>query len=75
MEALADTVGSRALGLGTAVIDGLDREVELVFVALAAAELGAAIGEHARQPDAVLVIERHHPVVEDLGPVIGVLRS
>ena len=75
MEALADTVGSRALGLGTAVIDGRDREVELVFVALAAAELGAAIGEHARQPDAVLVIERHHPVVEDLGPVIGVLRS
>ena len=52
MEALADTVGLRALGLGTAVIDGLDRDVDLVFVALAAAELGATIGEHVRQPDA-----------------------
>src|SRR5262245_62837281 len=44
--------GLRALGLGAAVIDVLDREVELVVVALGAAKLGAAIGEHARQPDA-----------------------
>ena len=44
MEALADAVGLRALGLGAAVIDVLDGEVELVFVALGAAELGAAIG-------------------------------
>ena len=36
-------------------------------MALAAAEFGAAIGQHPAQPDAVLVIERHHPVVEDLG--------
>ena len=43
------------------------REMELVFVALGAAKLGAAIGQHARQPDTVLVIERHHPVIEDLG--------
>ena len=42
-------------------------EVELVFVALGAAKLGAAIGQHTRQPDAVLGIERHHLVVEDLG--------
>ena len=42
MEALADAVGLRALGLGAAVIDVLDRQVELVFVALVAAELGAA---------------------------------
>ena len=67
MEALADAVGLRALGLGAAVIDVLDRQVELVFVALVAAELGAAVGQHARQPDAVLVVERHHPIVEDLG--------
>ena len=67
VEALADAVGLRAFGLGATVIDILDRQVELVFVALAAAELGAAVGQHARQPDAVLVIERHHPVVEDLG--------
>ena len=32
MEALADTIGLRALGLGAAVIDVLDREVELVFM-------------------------------------------
>jgi hypothetical protein len=38
MEALANAVGLRALGLGAAVIDVLDREIELVFVALAAAE-------------------------------------
>ena len=47
MEALADAVGLRALGFGAAVIDVFDREVELVIVALAAAEFGAAIGQHA----------------------------
>ena len=30
VEALADSIGLRALGLGAAVIDVLDREVELV---------------------------------------------
>ena len=33
MEAFADSVGLRALGLGTGVVDVLDRQVELVFVA------------------------------------------
>jgi hypothetical protein len=65
----------RALGRGAAVIDVLDREVELVLVALGAAKLGAAIGQHARQPDSVLVVERHHSVVEDSAAVIGILRS
>src|SRR4029077_1442739 len=46
MEALADAVGLRALGLGAAVIDVLDRQIELVFVTFPAAELGAAIGQH-----------------------------
>ena len=45
MEALADTVGLRALGLGAGVVDVLDRQVELVFVALVAAKLGPAIGQ------------------------------
>src|SRR5205823_12973569 len=67
MEALADPVGLWALGLGAAVIDVLDRQVELVLVAFPAAELGAAIGQHPAQPDAVLIVERHHPLVEDLG--------
>src|ERR1700758_5735942 len=43
MKALADAVGLRALGLGAAVIDVLDREIELVFVALATAKLSTAI--------------------------------
>src|SRR6516165_10694620 len=42
----------RALCLGTAVINVLDGEIELVFVALGAAKFGAAIGEHPRRPDA-----------------------
>src|SRR5262249_51834611 len=67
MKALADAVRLRALGLGAAVIDVLDRKVELIFVALGAAKLGAAVSQHARQPDAVLIVEWHHPVVEDLG--------
>src|SRR2546430_11516499 len=46
METLANAVGLRALGLGAAVIDVLDREIELVFMALAAAELRATIGQH-----------------------------
>ena len=67
MEALADSIGLRTLGLGAAVIDVLDREVELVVVAFTAAEFGATIGQHPRQPDSVLIIERHHSIVEDLG--------
>ena len=46
MKALADSIGLRAFGLGAAVIDVLDREVELLFAALGAAKLGAAIGQH-----------------------------
>src|SRR6185295_18722046 len=45
MEALADAIGLRALGLGSAVIDVLDGEAELVFMALGTAKLGAAIGQ------------------------------
>ena len=67
MKTLADTVGRRAFCLGAAVIDVLDRQVELIFVAFAAAEFGAAVGQHPRQPNTVLVIKWHHPVVEDLG--------
>ena len=37
MEALADSVGLRAFSLGPGVVDVLDREVELVFMAFPAA--------------------------------------
>src|SRR4029077_13360559 len=43
MEALADAIGLLALGFGAAVVDVLDGQVELVFVALIATELGAAV--------------------------------
>ena len=36
VEALADTVGLRALRLGARVIDVLDREIELILVPLSA---------------------------------------
>ena len=65
MEALADAVRLRALGLGSGVVDVLDREVELILVPLgAAAILGAAVvrgssasaaPEHPAQLDFVLV--------------------
>ena len=67
MEALADAIGLRALSLCAAVIDVLNGEIELVFMALGAAKFSAAIGQHSRQADGVLVIKRHHPVIEDLG--------
>src|SRR6516162_4532242 len=54
MKALTGSIGLRALVLNSTVIDVLDREVELIFVALGAAKLGAAIGQQTRQPDAVL---------------------
>ena len=50
------------------MVDVLDRQIELVFVALGiAAILGAAVGQHPAEPDVVLVVERHHPVVEQVG--------
>src|SRR5215469_5510446 len=48
MEALADSIRLWALGLGAAVVDVLNREIELVFMALGAAKFSAAIGQHAR---------------------------
>ena len=48
VEALADTVGLRALGLSARAIDVLDREVEFVLVPLwIAAVLATAVGQHA----------------------------
>src|SRR5262249_53881765 len=67
MEALANSIWLRALGFGAAVIEILDRPVELVFMALNAAKLGAAMGQDPVLPDGGRVIKRHNPVVEDLG--------
>jgi len=50
------------------VVDVLDGEVERVLVPLwAAAKLGAAVGQYPLQLDLVLVVERHHAVVQQVG--------
>jgi len=50
------------------VVDVLHREVELVLVPLgAAAELGAAVGQHPAQLHAVAVEEGHDAVVQQVG--------
>src|SRR5512132_1548558 len=68
VEALADPIRLRALGLGPTVVDILDRQVELVLVPLGvAAVFAAAVGQHPAERDAVLLIERQHPVIEQIG--------
>jgi hypothetical protein len=50
------------------VVDVLDGEVELVLVAFRLAAIFVpAIGQHAADHDLVLVEERHHAVVHQLG--------
>ena len=66
VEALDDAVGLRALGLGSGVVDVLDREIELVFVAVVGSAIfGPPVGQH--QGNVVLLVERDHPVVEQVG--------
>ncbi len=68
VEPLDDAVGLWAARLGAAVVDVLDREVELVVVRLrGGAILGASVGQHPAQLDAMLVEERHDTVVEQIG--------
>jgi hypothetical protein len=50
VEPLADAVGLRALHLGPGVVDILDREIELIFVAIVGtAILSATIGQDLRR--------------------------
>ena len=58
----------RALGLGSGVVHILDREIELVLVVLGVSAIfRASVGQHAAQPNLVLIIEGHHTVVEEIG--------
>ena len=67
MEALANAVGLRALGLGARVIDVLDRKIELIFMPLrVAAVLAAAIGQHADELYVMAFEHRDHTVVEQI---------
>src|SRR5262249_54501149 len=68
VEPLTNAVGLRAPRLGARVIDVLDRKVELVLVVLGlAAKFRAAIGEYATDRDLILLEERHHPIVHQVG--------
>src|SRR5262245_43534034 len=68
VEAFTDAVGLRALGLGARVIDVLDREIQLILVPFGiAAELAAAVSQHAQELDIVLLEERQHTVIEQIG--------
>src|SRR5262249_23826463 len=68
VQAFTDAIRLRALGLGARVIDVLDREIKLVLVPFGvAAELAAAVSQHAQELDIVLVEERQHSVIEQIG--------
>ncbi len=50
------------------MVDVLDRQVELVFVPIVgAAELGAAVGQHALQRHVVFLEERDDAIIEQIG--------
>jgi hypothetical protein len=56
------------LGLGARVIDVLDREIQLVPVPFRiAAELAAAVSQHAQELDVVLLERRQDTVIEQIG--------
>lgn len=68
VEMLDDSVRLRALGLGASVIDVLDRAIEFVFAPLGiAAIFASAIGEHALERNAAVLIERDHSIVQQIG--------
>src|SRR4029453_7793221 len=68
VEAFTDAVRLRALGLGARVIDVLDCQIQLVLVPFGiAAKLAAAVGQHAQELDIVLLEERQHTVIEEIG--------
>src|SRR5438477_13172061 len=64
MEALADPVGLRALGLCAAVIDVLNCKIELVIVALAATE-----------GQVRLLLDKRVGAAVTVAPVAGALRA
>src|SRR5262245_37648822 len=68
VEALADAVGLWALGLGSRMIDVLDRKIELILVPLGiAAVLAAAVGQHTYELYVVALEQRDRPVIEQVG--------
>lgn len=61
MALLVDAVGLRAASSGLPVLDAFEREEQFVEVAVvAAAELGAIVGEHGLNPGPVRLKGRQH---------------
>jgi hypothetical protein len=68
MEALADIGGLRRLCLGARVIDVVHRQVQLIIMLLdLPAIFRASVRQHAQQRHLVLLIERQHSIVEQVG--------
>src|SRR5262245_23206887 len=68
VEALANSIGLRALGLGSGVIDILYGEIEFIFMAImGAAIFGAAICQNALERHALVLVERNDAVIKQIG--------
>src|SRR5262245_41924015 len=68
VETFANAVRLRPPCLRARVIDVLNSKIELVLVVVRlAAELSAAVGEHATDGNLVFVEEWHHPIVHQVG--------
>ena len=57
VEALDEAVGARGADPGLAVLDVVQRQVELVRVPLGAAELAAIVGEHGLNRQVELLVD------------------
>ena len=67
MEAFADTVGLRAVGLRPGVLDVINRQKQLIVVPLwTTAELNTAIRQYADQVDAIVFQHWQNTVVEKI---------
>jgi hypothetical protein len=67
VEALANAVCLRALGLGACVIDVLDRKIELILMPLRVTTvLAATIGQHPHELHVVALEQRDHTVIEQI---------
>lgn len=68
VESLADPVRLGMPGLRTGMINVLDREIQFILVSFGCpAVLRAAIREHSIQGDFVMLEERQHSVIQQLG--------
>ena len=68
VEALADTVGLRVVGLGLGVLNIVDRQIQLIVMTFGfAAILSATIGQNTQHPHTLLGHERQHAIIEQIG--------